>query len=1041
MNPDIPQEVRIVNAIAEQLFDVWPVSIVMIDLEDRIWRMNKQMSDELQQDADIIGKPVVDMLEVVQDRENVLPRYLQDLHEGRQSIIHLSSNCFMLEPKRHISFLIQGALMGIYEENRLVRIVLYYRNVLEESTRKHLLNIALSRTQIFQWSYDMERNLMIIDPRYFEYLGIPTRDYTLTPEEFAYLMHPDDRQSVFDALTLQLDGSLYEAPVEYRLRRDDGSWEWFEAQSTYVGQLKETPFRVVGICMSTQKYKDTEERLNEALRKARRSDELKSIFLANMSHEIRTPLNAIVGFSSLLAYGESDLTKEDIIEFTSLIEKNSRLLMVLISDILDLSKIESNTMEFSFCSVSLHRVLNEIGSAQRINMREGVELLLDLPGQEVTVYTDPARLSQVINNLVNNAIKFTSEGNIRIGYRPAASGYVNIFVEDTGTGMSREVLEHIFDRFYKGDSFKQGTLILAVLYLLDKNIKLRERIAKTALLVLIYASFDVNVLNYIWHGFHVQNGLPNRFAFIYIFLMLTMAFDAWRHMHKFKVWQVLLAMAVPLAFAIYSAVTGLGERELYTYGITIGLLILYGMAMLIYRLGKMHREVFRSLFFFLAAVEMVSYAIFGVFCNGTVGRSTYLDEQIAYEKTTERQEGRQGNQDNFYRSEIDSNRMRDENMFLGADGVVLFSSTMPAATVDMCKGLGIEARTNKNGYNGFTKLVNDIFGVKYVLSSRGTNQLYQMEKVDQEGDMNLYKNSGALSLGFMVKDDIIDWTTDSTDHFEVQNDFVTMATGMDEDLFELEETIDMEDGGTYTIVLPAGKQVYLDVTSSVSSIEITTPDYTRTYDTYNDHLYDLGCFDAIDNATVTCTFKENQSGPVTAEVWTCDQELYQQVHDELAKSQLQLTKFEDGKFEGTVEAAEDGVLMLSLPYDEGWSVKIDGEDDDYYMIGDALTGVDVTEGTHTITFEYTPEGLWKGTWISLICVALYLLTSAIWIRKGKKPELSSAGDAFEEYDFENGQAEKDADEKDETAEETVSADQADADTGDIQEGDGEDHGI
>ena len=131
--------------------------------------------------------------------------------------------------------------------------------------------------------------------------------------------------------------------------------------------------------------------------------------------------------------------------------------MVLISDILDLSKIESNTMEFNFCNISLHQVLNEIGSTQRMNMREGVELLLDLPGQEVTVYTDPARLSQVINNLVNNAIKFTSEGNIRIGYRPAPSGNVKIFVKDTGTGMSKEVLEHIFDRFYKGDAFKQGT--------------------------------------------------------------------------------------------------------------------------------------------------------------------------------------------------------------------------------------------------------------------------------------------------------------------------------------------------------------------------------------------------------------------------------------------------------------------------------------------------------------------------------------------------------------------------------------------------------
>ena len=109
MNPDIPQEVRIVNAIAEQLFDVWPVSIVMIDLEDRIWRVNKQMSDELQLDTDIIGKSVFDLLEVVQDKQNVLPRYLQELREGCQRIIPLSSNCFIYEQKRHISFLIQGA--------------------------------------------------------------------------------------------------------------------------------------------------------------------------------------------------------------------------------------------------------------------------------------------------------------------------------------------------------------------------------------------------------------------------------------------------------------------------------------------------------------------------------------------------------------------------------------------------------------------------------------------------------------------------------------------------------------------------------------------------------------------------------------------------------------------------------------------------------------------------------------------------------------------------------------------------------------------
>lgn len=598
------------------------------------------------------------------------------------------------------------------------------------------------------------------------------------------------------------------------------------------------------------------------------------------------------------------------------------------------------------------------------------------------------------------------------------------------------------------------TLILAVLYLLDKNIKLRERIAKTALLVLLYASFDVNVLNYIWHGFHVQNGLPNRFAFIYIFLMLTMAFDAWRHMERFSVRQILLSVAVPLAFVIYATVTGLGEREMYTYGLTIAILAVDGIWMLIYRSGRTRKEIFRSVFFFLAAAEMFSYAIFGVFFNGTVGRSTYLDEQIAYEETTARQEGKAGNQDNFYRSEIDSSRMRDENMFLGADGVVLFSSTMPAATVDMCKGLGIEARTNKNGYNGFTKLINDIFGVKYVLSSRGTDRLYQMDKVDQEGDMNLFKNSGALSLGFMVGDDIIDWSTEGTDHFGVQNEFVNLATGMD-NIFEWKETIDMEDGGTYTIVLPAGKQVYLDVTTAVDSIEISTPEYTRTYDIYNDHLYDLGCFDAIDNATVTCTFKENQSGPVTAEVWVCDQEAYQKVHDKLAKSQLQLTHFEDGAFSGTVDVKEDGVLMLSLPYDEGWSLKIDGEEDDYYMIGDALTGIDLTEGTHTIEMTYTPEGLWMGTLLSLICVALYLLTTAIGQRieknRPQEPDEEESDleeeteEVLEENPEETDDTEADSEDFTET-DETREADftEKDADGQEEyrqEEGDGEDHGI
>ena len=412
MNPNVPQEVRIINAISEQLFNSWPVSIIMIDLEDCIWRLNQQVMNELQLNEHVIGRHITDLLEVVCDKKNVLEALLLQLRERDVRIIPLDTNCFIRELKSGISFLIQGAMVGIHEDGQLVRIVLYFRNVLEERTQKHLLNIALSRTQIFQW---------------------------------------------FDALALQLRGNLYERPVEYRLRRGNGKWEWFEAQSTYVGQLTDLPFRIIGICMSTQKYKDTENKLNEALQKAQRSDELKSVFLANMSHEIRTPLNAIVGFSTLLACGDADLSRQEIMEFTSLIEKNSQLLMVLISDILDLSKIESNTMEFHFEKVSLNGILESIYSAQKMNLRKGVELLLDLPDRAAVIYTDPTRLGQVVNNLINNAVKFTAEGRITIGYRLKDFATLEVFVEDTGTGMSEEVLAHIFERFYKGDAFVQGT--------------------------------------------------------------------------------------------------------------------------------------------------------------------------------------------------------------------------------------------------------------------------------------------------------------------------------------------------------------------------------------------------------------------------------------------------------------------------------------------------------------------------------------------------------------------------------------------------------
>lgn len=312
---------------------------------------------------------------------------------------------------------------------------------------------------------------MIIDPRYFEYLGIPAGNCTLTNEQFAQMVHPDDIEGVITALTLTVHGSLIETPVSYRLRRGDGQWEWFEAQSTYLGQGTQTPFRLVGVCMSTQEHKKIEEELTKARDKAQQSDKLKSAFLANMSHEIRTPLNAIVGFSNLLVDGDMSFQKEEIKEFLSLIHLNCEQLLALISDILDLSKIESNTMVFNITEQPLTPLLQNILRAQQINVPQEVELLLDLPATDTIITTDPLRLKQVINNLINNAIKFTSKGAVTLGYKQN-NDQVSIFVKDTGSGIDEDKINRIFERFYKGDNFVQGTgLGLAISHTIIEHLK------------------------------------------------------------------------------------------------------------------------------------------------------------------------------------------------------------------------------------------------------------------------------------------------------------------------------------------------------------------------------------------------------------------------------------------------------------------------------------------------------------------------------------------------------------------------------------------
>lgn len=265
---------------------------------------------------------------------------------------------------------------------------------------------------------------------------------------YSYI-HPNDAGYINSFFEEVKQGKAHHFRREVRVKSGDG-WKWICANITRNPQSVD-PNKPEMICIN---YDITELKDSQLKReRAEELDRLKSAFLANMSHEIRTPLNAIVGFSQLLA--ETD-DPEERHEFVEIIDSNNRMLLQLISDILDLAKIESGTMDFKFADMSVKEVINEIVTSFRIKMPDNVALIAPEDSPECQIYSDRMRLTQVISNFLNNAIKYTSEGCITLAYE-IIGDEIKFSVTDTGDGMSQEIQAHIFDRFYKGNTFKQGT--------------------------------------------------------------------------------------------------------------------------------------------------------------------------------------------------------------------------------------------------------------------------------------------------------------------------------------------------------------------------------------------------------------------------------------------------------------------------------------------------------------------------------------------------------------------------------------------------------
>lgn len=327
----------------------------------------------------------------------------------------------------------------------------------------HKLSMALEVADIIPWKWDLLSKTILCDinkPIELSAQGNNVSEEQLAVPDSQYFskIYKEDRIRVEQAYKDLIEGRLEKVKEEYRvinIRNHTHKIEWVEAQAAVETRDENgIPVTLVGSSQVITGRKKMEMELTSAKDRAEESNRLKSAFLANMSHEIRTPLNAIVGFSGILASTEEEEEKQ---EYVSIIENNNALLLQLISDILDLSKIEAGTLEFQYSDIELNTELKKLESTLKLKLKSDDVQLEFVPGLPVCpVCTEKNRLSQLIINLVTNAIKFTSQGSIRFGYEHRGKE-LYFYVTDTGCGIPKDKQESIFGRFVKLNSFAQGT--------------------------------------------------------------------------------------------------------------------------------------------------------------------------------------------------------------------------------------------------------------------------------------------------------------------------------------------------------------------------------------------------------------------------------------------------------------------------------------------------------------------------------------------------------------------------------------------------------
>lgn len=506
--------------------------------------------------------------------------------------------------------------------------------------------------------------------------------------------------------------------------------------------------------------------------------------------------------------------------------------------------------------------------------------------------------------------------------------------------------------------------LLIPLYAMNKKIQPRERIGKFCILLVFLLAFNINIFNFIWHGFHYPNSLPCRQSFIYVFFVLTMAFEAFYYLKETTDKQLAAAVwiAVGLLFVIEQMFTTDSTYDAKSVYISGAFILAYAL------LIQLHRRTS----FKIPVILFAAFAVSIIECTmnmestglGTTNRTAYLLDYDAVETVTDTIAA---SDSTFYRMDkVTGARSKNDGAWHNYHSLATFSSTSNAGISDLFGYLGFEHSTNAYGYEGATMVTNSLFSVKYVISNQHLAESRLLQYVTGSDGEFIYKNNYTLPLGYLVPANFEDeWTTSSMyNGIESQNSLIKAATGI-ANVFTL--TYEYTSETDVNIEPIKNGHMYLAVSgTNVDSVGVKVNGSVNNYSGLKNgnHLIDIGYVTTADSIEVY------GDTPMGLSVYTLEEERFINAYNILNNSGLNITSHSDTKIKGTVTAQSNSTMLFSIPYDGGWSVYIDGKKVNTYAVKDALLAVSVSAGEHTIVLKYMPVNLIKGCIITLLCIII-----------------------------------------------------------------------